>query len=338
MPPKKAGYNMTEQAPQLTEVQFVRLSPEEAEVLAQAPEAIADLGHMALEGVEIVGVVDRAGDTPAQLVNMSSDPGTRINVSGETARARDNLERYGTPEAAVAQLDSLEQKENAEAITLAELAEQTGLSSVLKRYDTLSEMLQGGNSVIRRDIDGAIDDLRRLQSALGRAADEGPWSGNYMRNHPQLARQLHTMGEGLAAQANRHASRAGEQDQEVFAYQGKLMGTAEEVTRQIDRQSREARAFSASLDDVQLSLKRMSADSPAHSAVTETRQLANMLSSLGYDPQATPDEAKMLVARVTNKLEEIQHTLALGRGNRIAAENISEMIRLIQKTTSQPKG
>ena len=320
---------MAEQSPQPAEVQFVRLSPEEAEVLAHAPEAIADLGHVALDGVEVVGVTEQTGDIPAQLINMSNDPGTRINISGETGRTRANLEKYGTPEAALAQLEN---GETPEAKTLAELAEESGFTSVLKHYDQLSDTLQTGNKVMRADIDNVQDDLRRLQVALGNAADEGPLSGNYVRNHPQLARQLDDMTQALAARANTYTARAEEHGQEISVYSGKITGTSELVIHEMSRDSREARAFSSSLDDLQASLRQLALTSPSDAAAAIARQAASMLSNLTDDYHLTPDDARMMVMRISNEFDEVQHTLGVNRGDRITTEKISDMKRLIQKT------
>lgn len=326
---------MSESYSNQPEIQFVPLSPMEAEVLQRYPDEVKNLGHIAVDGVEIVGVVPPTEAMPTHFVNLSNDPGTRIDVDGDTPRAGENFAKYGSPDAALASLQATEEQEKGteESLSIAEIAEEAGLTRALRLYEALSDTIQSDKKLIGVDLNKTHEDLQQLHVALINAAESGPWAGNQLHTYPEFLNQLDTITQLLATMAARQESRVAAQQEDIIKYENDFKVADDETQQQLGNSDASRRVI-RSLEDARASINRLAADTSGSDAVNMMKYTVDTLTNVRHDPNIAVDDVKYMVAQLIDRLAEAHAEVSRTAIVQEAEDDIQRVSELIKKAAA----
>lgn len=317
---------MPETAQPHPEIQFVQLSPLEAEILEKNPDAIVDIGHMALDGAEIVGVVTPGEGGQPQLINLSNDPGVRINTVGNFGRAEENLAKYGSPEAALAQIKSEQMKTVEEGISPVEkLANAVGLSEILTQADALIKSIESGNADIRTDLASAVQELDQLKSALRVAAESSLWSGNYLNQYPELINRINLTNQSLAEITLKDEDILQNETAQAAAYKNGFDSVADDINSSNDIES--AAELNELVDNMSLALQTLSRRESTTEAVKMMHYTVDTLSNMQYEGNLTVSDSLDMVMQLADRLNEMENSLKY----QIDVENVTDALVATKK-------
>lgn len=322
---------MSEYHPSSPELQFVPLTPEQAELVADYPEATKELGHVAMEGVELVGVVPATETDAAHFVNLDSDVGTRINVTSDTEKAQENYERYGSPDAAAERLYGeapVSTEEAAEGSTLAEAAEAAGLTDMLRQYDGLEDAIRTLDRINAENVNDLRQDIINLQQALDGA--NGPWAGNSIQDHPELISQIDAVSQSMANQVVELDNRVKGQQHETSHYVENVAAAGREVAPLGDEADQAL--FTKTFDQVSTSLEQLANTDADAAAVNLLRNVVDVLSSLRTESHLSISDVQDTTGQLMAMLETAQQQLTHMHKLDAVSENISALEKLTRGT------
>lgn len=325
---------MPEQHQSSPEIQFVPLSPEQAELLLREPDAIRHMGYVAMGGAEIIGVVPETENAPAHFVNLNeNDPGTRINVTNNTAKAQENYEKYGSPDAAVERLyaEAPADSEADRGSSLAQIAEQAGLPNILRRFNDLESMIRGDNRLNSEDIYSMMGEIDRLSYTLDAAAQSGPWAGNYMRNYPEILGSIDAMTASMSQQVERIKTRTDSREHEVARYAQDVNTTGSEVALSVE-DANERTKYDQALQQVSGTLQQIGRAAEGTIVANDIKnRVLGQLSNIRFSHELTVHDVFDMAMQMKAVLSSAEAQLLDTRAMTLLGEQINELDGLLQE-------